>query len=240
MKNQFNINKFNSFLESAQKTISCGPDCQRQKTEEDLKNKYVNAQSNLVLAEPQYQDARRNYYNYVSGEGAYNEMIENELSTKADEIIQNFTELIDDEIEKIKSRIQTYNGLLINYRNIVDLYLKYKTENIKLYKQLKDETNDVLTNNRKTYYEDQQNDVLNSYYYNILLVIYIIIFIVFISFTILFRYTYSSSQYSGKVITVLVIFFTFLPLISTWILGTIIYIFYWLFGLLPKNVYNNI
>ena len=42
-----------------------------------------------------------------------------------------------------------------------------------LEKKFKEQSNDVLTNNRKTYYEDQNITSLNSIYYYILLIIYI-------------------------------------------------------------------
>lgn len=230
---KFQIDKFNSFLDKAQETISCGPECQREKTAEDLKNKYNSAQSNLILAEPQYQVAKRNYYTYVSGESAYNEMRENELNIKADEMILKFNETSNEEIGKIKSQIQTYDGLVVNFRNIIDLFKKYKNENSELFKQLKNGTNDVLTNDRKTYYEDQQIETLNSYYYYILLVIYIIVVICFVIFSLIYP-----SQISLKNRFMLMILFIVLPFIATWLLGKLIYIVYWLFGLLPKNVYK--
>jgi hypothetical protein len=233
MNKQFNINKFNSFLDSAQKTISCGPECQRLKTAEDLKNIYNKSQSNLILAEPQYQVSKRNYYTYVSGESGYTEMIENEMNKKADDMIAKFNEITDDEISKINSQIQTYDGLFVNFRNVVDLYNQYKRENINLHKQLKDDVNNVLTNDRKTYYEDQENENLNKYYYYILLIIYVIVVICFIFFSLIYP-----SQTSFKTRIILILLFIGLPFIGTWTLGKFIYIVYWLFGLLPKNVYK--
>jgi hypothetical protein len=233
MNKQFDMNRFNSFLDKAQQAISCGPECQREKVIDDLKNKFNTAQSNLILAEPQYQAAKRNYYTYVSGQNGYNQMLEDELHEKADSMVAKFKEATDEEVQKIKSQIQTYDGLLINFRNVVDLYKQYKSENIKLYKQLKEDTNDILTNDRKTYYEDQQNENLNGYYYYILIVIYIIVLICFIVFSLFFP-----SQTSFQTKIVLILLFIGLPFISTWILGKIIYIIYWLFGMLPKNVYK--
>jgi len=233
MDKQFDINKFNSFLEQAQNAISCGPECQKEETAEKLKQKYNRAQANLILAEPNFQVARKNYYTYVSGEGAYNEMIEQELSMKADKMTDRFNESIDEEINKIQSQVQTYNGLIINLRNLLDLYKKYKRENMELHKQIKTETNDILTNNRKTYYEDQENENLNNYYYYILILIYIVVVICFIIFSLIYP---SNMTLKGKIIAIL--FFVILPFISTRILGTIVSFGYWLFSLFPKNVYK--
>jgi lipopolysaccharide export LptBFGC system permease protein LptF len=233
MTNQFDLNKFNSFLDKATQAISCNSDCQKQQLEQKLKDKYLNAQSNLSLAEPEFQVAKKNYYTYVSGQNGYDEMIEEEFSQAADLIIQKFKANYADEIGKIKSQLETYNGLLINLRNVVDLDKKYKEENRQLYKQLKEDTNDILTNERKTYYENQQIASLNAYYHYILWAIYIVVVLCLVVFSLIYP-----SQTSFNVKIILVIIFAILPFVSTWILGKIIFIVYWLFGLLPKNVYN--
>jgi hypothetical protein len=232
MTNNFDLNRFNSFLDKATQAISCNSECQRKKTQEELKAKYLNAQSNLSLAEPEFQVAKKNYYTYVSGQDGYDEVIENEYKQKADLIIEKFKENFQDEISKIQSQLETYGSLLINFRNIVDLNLKYKRENANLSNQLKDNTNDVLTNERKTYYEDQQSKSLNYYYYYILLIIYVIVVICLIIFSLTYP---SQTGWKGKLGLVFV--FIALPFISTWLLGKIIYIVYWIFSLIPKNVY---
>lgn len=228
----FNLNNFNSFLDKATQAISCDSDCQNQNTKQELKDKYLNAQSNLTLAEPEFEVAKKNYYTYISGQSGYNVMIEKELEQKANLIVETLKKNYQDDVSKIKTQINTYNGLLINYNNVVDLYKKYKTENVKLYNQLKNDTNDILTNERKTYYEDQQNDALNSYYYYILWVIYIIVVLCLIIFSLIYP-----SQSNFKMNMMIILLFIVLPFISSWILGKIIYIFYWLFSMLPKNVY---
>jgi len=233
MSNQFDLNKFNSFLNNATQTISCNSECQRDKSAKKLKDKYLTAKSNLNLAQPQYELAKQKYYTYVDGQSGYDEMIENELQAKADLVNEQFKENYQLEKEKIQSQLQTYDGLLINFSNIVDLYKKYKEENIILFKQLKDETNDVLTNERKTYYEEQENGYLNLYYYYFLLVIYYLIVICFLVFSIIYP-----SAINLKIRIFLGLIFVILPFISTWILGNIIYLLYWLFDLLPKNVYK--
>lgn len=233
MSNQFDLNKFNSFLNDATQAISCNSECQRNRAAEKLESKYLRARSNLHLAQPKYELARQKYYTYVDGQSGYNEIIEKELQTKANLFNDKFKENYDLEKGKIQSQLETYDGILINFRNIVDLYKQYKKENIKLFKELKHETNDVLTNERKTYYEDQENGYLNLYYYYFLLVIYCLIVICFLIFSIIYP-----SAFNWKIRIFLGLIFVLLPFISTWILGNIIYLLYWLFDLLPKNVYK--
>jgi hypothetical protein len=233
MTNQFDLNKFNSFLDSATQAISCDSDCQRSRSEAELKDKYLSAETNLILAEPQFQLAKQKYYTYVVGESGYEEMIEKELAIKADLFIEQFKENYSSEKNKIKTQLETYDGLLINFRNIVDLYNKYKKENRKLFKEVKEEANDILTNERKTYYENQQNDYLNFYYFYFLLVIYYIIVICFCVFSFIYP-----SQVNWKARVFIALIFIILPFFSTLLLGKFIELIYWLFDLLPKNVYK--
>jgi hypothetical protein len=232
MTNKFDINKFNSFIDAASETIACGSDCQQQKKADLLKDRYSNAQSNLLLAEPKYHIAKENYYVFVSGQSGYDDMMEQEYGEKAEMIAQKFKETYDDEINKIKTQLNSYNGLLINFRNIVDLLQQYRKENDLLFKQLKDGTNEILTNERKTFYEDQQIDSLNKSYYYILWIIYIIVVICFGLFSLFFP-----SQYSWKIRLFLTFIFVILPFVSTLLLGQIIRLVYWLYSYIPKNVY---
>ena len=232
---QFDINKFNSFLDAASKTIACDSACQKKKEEENLKNKYLNAKSNLILAEPEYEVSKKNYYTYISGQGGYHDMMEDEFNKKADAIVNQFTQLIDAESKKINSQLETYSGILSNYNNVKDLESQYKEDNEKLFKQLKNGTNDVYTSERKTYYEDQQIDRLKTIYMYVFVVIYSIIVVLFA----IFNFTYPSVFSVAKRIGIL-IGLILLPFISTWLLGRFIQLIHWIYNKMPKNVYKGV
>jgi archaellum biogenesis protein FlaJ (TadC family) len=167
--------------------------------------------------------------NYSLGDSTKKDILEREAITTANNLKKKYT----DSINTITSQLDIYNGLLVNLQNVDELNRTYKIENNQLFKQFKEITHDVLTNERKTYYEDQQNDILNNYYYYILWTIYIIIVLCIVLFSLIYP-----SQSSWKVKISILIVFILLPYISTWLLGKIIYIIYWLFNLLPKNVYK--
>lgn len=231
----FDFNKLNSLLVSAAKSITCGPECQRQKKIDELRYNYEVAKDNLVLAEPDYEIAKRNYYTYTSGKDRYNEMMETEYREKAVEIAGIYKETYDKEVTKIETQLDTYNGLLVNIDNVSDLHKKYKKENVQLFKELKNITNDVLTNQRKTYYKDQEIERSNGYSsYILLLVIYIIVVICFAIFSLIYP-----SQTTFMFRTLILCVFILLPFVSTWILGKIIQLIYWLFSFIPKNVYKE-
>ena len=228
--NSFDINNINSFIEKASQVISCDQECQKQKKENELKQIYLDSETNLKSAPSQLKLAEKNYFTYTNGVQAYDTLQNNELEQKADLIINTFNSNFNEENKKINIAIDTYEGILLNFKNIVELYLNYKKENKDLQEQLKDETSDVLTNERKTYYEDQGIDNLKYYYY-ILLVIYVIFVLGLGISTFIYPSTFSWIKKLG-----ILIIFVVLPFISTWLLGALLYLIYKIYDLLPKNV----
>jgi hypothetical protein len=230
--NQIDMNKFNVLISQASDAVLCNSECKKQRETDKLKQKYLNAQTNLASAPNQLQVAQKNYVSFTEGPSGYNDLLDSQLQEKAQKIADTFTEYFDSDSKEITSQIETYEGLLINFKNVAELYLNYKKENVQLIKDLKNETNDVLTNERKTYYEDQKIDGLKSFYYYILLGIYIICLIGFIIFSLMYP---SQTSFMGKLVSI--IGFILLPFFSTWILDKIIYLIYKAYELLPKNVY---
>jgi hypothetical protein len=234
MTNNFNINKINDLILQASQTISCDSACQKEKTKEQLKKKYLDAQANEISASNQAQVATKNYLTFTEGTSGYNSYLESDLTQKATKIADLFQTNFDNEVNDIVSNIDTLNGLLINYNNVFDLYDSYKIENTHLKNKFKNNTSDVLTNERKTYYQDQGLKNLN-FYYHILLVIYIVIVVIFLIFIFIFP-----SSFNWKILIGIFIGFIILPFVSTWILAFIVWVVYAIYGLLPKNTYLSL
>lgn len=156
------------------------------------------------------------------------------IQSDAEEQATTFQTNFNNDIADVEFEIHTYNGLKINYDHIVELYKQYLDENKELSQQLKDDTSDVLTNDRKTFYEDQGITALNNYYY-ILIFIYVIVVICFVVFSFIYP-----SQSSWKMKLVMLIGFIILPIFSTKILGYIIEFMYKIYDLLPTNIHRNI
>ena len=234
MSNQIDMNKFNTLISQASDAVLCNSECRKQRETDKLKQNYLNSQTNLASAPNQVQVAQKNYITFTEGPAGYNDLLDNQLQEKAQEIVNKFTEYFESDSKEITTQIDTYEGLLINFKNVAELYLNYKKENVQLIKDLKNETNDVLTNERKTYYEDQKIDGLKGFYYYILLGIYIICLIGFIIFSLMYP---SQTSFIKKIVSI--IGFILLPFFSTWILEKFIYLIYTLYELLPKNVYSQ-
>jgi hypothetical protein len=234
MTSDMDINKMNSLFSQLQSMITCDGPCQEKKEAEKLKQKMLDAQTNIISAPNQLQVAQKNYVTFIAGESAYNEVYEQQLKEKADKITQQYSGKYDEITQKIKTQVETYQGIFLNFKNVTDLYLKYKEENAELVKSLKNTTNDILTNERKTFYQDQQVDVLKFYYYYIILFIYCICVFCFV----VFSFIYPSST-DWKIRFAYFIGLLLLPFVSTWFLGLFIYIIYLFYDLIPKNVYKQ-
>lgn len=234
MANQFNMDKFNSFLEKATSVISCDSECQKNKSSEELKQKYLDAQLNLITAPNQVTVATKNYITYSQGEVAYNEYNEAKLTEIAKKITTTFKSSFDTQVKDLNITIDTYDGLLINFRNVVDLYTNYIKENAELKKELNETTKDIVTNDRKTYYQDQGISNLNSYY-TYILVLYIITVVVYLVSIFVFPTTLSTFK---KIIILL--FLIIYPFISTRLLSWFISLYMKFVSILPKNVHTDI
>jgi hypothetical protein len=234
-KNSNNLDKFNSLIDQATQSISCDSNCQKQRTGDELKKKYLDAQTNLATAPNQVEMAKKNYIIFTQGQLGYEEQLDSKLKKKATTLATFYADNFNKEAQNILSDVETYSGLLSNLRNVFDLFLKYKKENSELFKQLKEETNDILTNERKTYYQDQGISNLKFYYYYFLITIYIICVFAFGIFNFIYP-----SEIEWKIRLVIFILLLIMPFISTWILGKIISVIYNVYDVLPTNVHTTI
>ena len=235
-KEQLNsLGNFNSLMDQASQAMSCNSECQKQRTIDDLKQKYLNAQTNLETAPEQLASSKKNYMLFTDGQPAYDDYLDKTLETSATQIATTFKTTFKADSGKMLSNLQTYAGFLTNLKNVEDLYVKYKLENTRLLKQLKDDTSDVLTNERKTFYQDQGIDTLKFLYSYFLITIYVICVIGFGLLNFVFP-----SKFNFKVRIGILVGLIILPFVCTWILAFIINIFHKIYSVLPKNAHFSV
>jgi len=235
MANNFNINNFNNFLQQAQETLMCDSQCQQQKKAQQLQQAYENAQVNLQTAPGQVDTTQKEYITFTQGTVAYSQMHNQDLTQKAQKIVSMYSTNFNNEAQQAKNNVATYSGLLNNYNNVYELYKNLKTENAQLKKDLTNKSSDVLTNDRKTYYENQEIDFLDYIYKYVLQIIYWITVVVY--FISVFVYP---SQFNWKLKLAVLIVLIGLPFVSTWLLSMIMALIYKVYGFLPKNVYIHL
>lgn len=229
-----NINDFNKFLNLASESLTCGPECQREKTGEELRQNVLRARTNVITAPYQVETSIKKYITYTRGEAAYDEFNEVQLTRKAQEISTELNELFNQFSGEIRGNISQFSGLLINYNNIIELYNTYVKKNKELEETIKSKNSDVLTNNRKTYYEDQQIDTLNSYY-QLFFIAYAIIWVLFVVFIFVFPSPSSKITLIGIAFLLLIY-----PLIGTQIFVFFFNLFHLIISIFPKNVYKDL
>lgn len=234
LKQQENMAKINLLIEQSHDALLCGPSCQREKTKSILENNYQNAQTTIKNAPYALEQAKKNYYTFTEGEGAYNSQLEEDLRKKADKISKLIIEKFKEEINRAKGLNTYLNSDLINSKNTLELYDDYMSKNKKKELSIQSTKSDLITNDRKTYYEAQEIDNL-KYWYNILYILYYIIVIVFVITNLI----QNNSITIFKKIFIIFLFIIY-PYIIDYIAKFFIYIFNQFKSYLPKNVYKQI
>ena len=235
LKNQRETSSMiNALIEQSKDALLCGPDCQQRKTANELEQRYLAAQTELKTAPIDFQNAKKNYYEFTEGESAYKNMLEGELKDKANKLGDLIKEKFNEEIEQAKILNYYLNSDIINSKNTLELYKNYLSKNEKTEKLIKYSHGDILTNDRKSFYETQENDNLKGWY-SIFLTSYYIIALVYFGKCIL-----SNNFLSGKIKIPIVIFLIIIPYIIDPITVWILSIFKKIGSLLPKDVYHDL
>jgi hypothetical protein len=232
--NNFDLNKFNELMNQANEAISCDDACMQKKKEEELHKQYLEAESNVQTAPQKLTIAKKDYITFTQGQNAYNEYLDNELQNQAVKITKNFESNFNNSVSILDTNIANYSRLLINFNNIVDLYKKYKSENAVMKQKLKTLSSDLITNDRKSFYEDEAIERIKMYYY-FLLLIYIFIVVVFFASIFLVDTNVTLSVRVGILILLIVY-----PFVSFWIYTLITQMINNIYVYLPKNVYTTL
>jgi hypothetical protein len=233
-RQQISTEKLNSLLEQSLSTLSCGPTCQKTKTSEHLKKKYLNAQTNLQTAPIQLETTKKNYYVFTEGEPRYNDMLEKELTEKAEVIGKMLTDNFNEEISNAKTMNSYYNTELINSAYTKELYSVYLEKNQAIQKGINNRHSDVLTNDRKTYYETEALQDLKYWHSFFWVMYYFFVMPIFI-----FALVMNTSYYFGIRMIIIIIVVAY-PYYIDFILRKIYGFFHYFWIRLPKNVYNDL
>lgn len=226
--------QISTLLEQSAQALLCGPDCQKQKVTDELNQKYLNAQTALQTAPINLETTKKNYYVYTEGEPAYNNMRETELKQKAETMAALITDSFNEELTSALTMNKYYSTAIINSSYTKDLLNEYIEKNKELNIQLRDRRGDILTNDRKTYYENDALDSLKLWHRFWWYVYYILVLVFLLSI-----FLVKSQMTNGKklILTVLLIFYPYyIEFIVNWTYELYAYIY----TNLPKNVYNNL
>ena len=233
-RQQISQDKINELLEKSAQAMMCGPTCQKLKIIDELQQKYLDAQTNLQTAPIKLEQTKKNYYIYTEGRPYYENMLEEELKQKAEKISELLGENFNDEVSSALTMNSYLNTALINSNYTKELLKSYTEKNQELQLLLRNRHGDILTNDRKTYYETDALNSLQLWYQLWWYIYYILVIVLSIAF---FISPSSLSIVSKFVITIAIIGYPYY----------IVYIVRWFQGIfmsisksIPKNVYNDL
>lgn len=232
-RQQISQDKINELLEKSSQDILCGPTCQELRVTDELKQKYLDAETNMQTAPIQLEQSKKNYYIFTEGRTYYDNMLEEELNKNANMISKLLSENFNDEISSANTMNTYLNTALINSENTKELLEEYLKKNQLLKVKLRERHGDILTNDRKTYYEIEAYENLVLWYRFFWWIYYIVVLIMIL--VLIFSPSYK--VFYKIVIIVLLIFYPYyIDYVVKWIYGKIM----WLLSKIPKNVYNNL
>ena len=231
---QISQDKINDLLEKSSEAIICGPTCQKLKVTEELKQKYLDAETNIQTAPIKLEQSKKNYYIYTEGRPYYDSMKEEDLKNKANSISLLLEENFNDEVSSAKTMNSYLNTALINSENTKELLKEYLEKNQLLKVKLRERHGDILTNDRKTYYETDAYDRLLLWYRFFWWIYYIIVLMMILSLI------FSPGEISIFKRIIFAVTFIFYPYYINYINIWIYDKYLWIKSKIPINVYNNL
>jgi hypothetical protein len=228
--------QINELLAQSSQALLCGPgsECEKTQKTNDLQQKYLDAQTKLQTAPYEEHTAEKNYYIYSKGDVAYNDLIFKRLLEKAQNKSNEVSIKFNKNITLASESNDTLGSLTTTHTHMVELYETYIEENANLKAKILSYGADLITNDRKTFYEVQNYDFL-IIWFKVWRWIYFILLIVFTVGIFL-----SKSMYSLKVKIGLLSLFIIYPFVINYIVDYLLQFVAKIHSLLPKNVYTTL
>jgi len=228
--------QINQLIAQTSQALLCGPgsECEKKQKTDELHQKYLAAQTNLQSAPYEEHSAEKKYYVYSQGGAAYDKLIFERLKIEAEKKANKTNVSFNKNITLATESNDTLGSLTKNYFHVLELYETYVEENAILGERIRSYGADLVTNDRKTFYEVQNYDILSSWF-KIWRWIYFILLIVF---TLGIFLTKSSYSYFAKIS--LLILFIIYPYTINYVVLYLLQMFVNIQSLLPKNVYTTL
>ena len=225
VKQNKSFSTLSSLLEKSATALVCGPHCQKEKKEQALKTKYLAAETSIQTAPVELEQSRKNYLVFSKGESYYDDLREKELAESARKLAGALYSEFSIQLDLCDTLNSFYQGSLINKMHMDELFQSYLLENINLRELSSNERHDVLTNERKTFYENMEIESLKKIYK----LFFILFFILFFTLVLI----------SSSSLVFLLVIFSY-PFLIFYLVRWIISWVSFLFSLLPFNIYRTI
>ena len=176
-KQQELTNQLNNLIEISSNSLLCGPSCQKERNLKTLQQNYLDAQTAVQTAPLHLEDSKKQYITLKDGEAAYNRMRLQELEKEADNLISKIKQTFEEQIKQVLILTRYLDTELTNSQNTEELLQDFTERDLILAGKMKDKIGQIVTSDRKSYYETQELDRLNMWS-SIFTTIYFILLIV--------------------------------------------------------------
>ena len=227
------IDSINNLVATGAQAVACGPSCQADKLTASYYQAYIQAQQTLNTAPQNLDIAYKNYIVNSQGQAAYDQIIQDSLTQQANDIAKKLQDNFDQSMANAVAINDAYNASVHNFSNSNELYQDYVTTNKQIKQRIDDTTNDIYTNDRKSYYNSQEISGLMTWH-SAFRWIYIILLVCFL-LCILFVKSENKVTTNVFILIGLVIY----PFICSPFAMYLIGILQWIWSLFPKNVYMS-
>lgn len=187
----FDVSKIASVVDLVNNDAMCGPDCQRQKKLNELRDAMTAAQKVEKEAPENLADARRNYYTFKDGEKGY---LDAQLDEKRKEAIAETLKLkaeFDNRVKRTQTLVDEYNAMLVYSENMDDLLNTYITSNQRLAKDIDKVKSNAFTNDRRFHYFDQSIE-WQTYVNKIVMFFYWVLVVAYVAYYLIYKGHYSN------------------------------------------------
>ena len=225
-------NKLNGLVSMIKDKLICDSACQKERTEQELKEKLDLAQNNVKNAPQELETAEKNYYLFTKGNTKYDNMVLNRNIKGSNNFKEEAVENHNERMEEINILKKQYDSDKI-YTQRMDELVELKLYEEKELKESIDAYNaKVYTNDRKVDYENKDMDWTEKIRY-ILKIIYYILFVVYFVISDYFP----DAKYKNIKMWGLIVIYLLFPYSIDWIIKKVFelynYIHYIFRG--PKN-----
>jgi hypothetical protein len=227
------IDNLNNLVATGAQAVACGPSCQAEKLTASYYQAYIQAQQTLNTAPENLDVAYKNYIVNSQGQAAYDQIVQDALTKQANDISIKLQKNFDESMKDAVALNDAYNATVYNFNNSNELYQDYVVTNKELKHRIDDASNDIYTNDRKSYYNSQEISGLTTWH-SVFRFIYIIVLVCFL-LCILFVKSENKVVTNVLILVGLVIY----PFICTPLTLYLIGVLQWIWSFFPKNVYMS-
>jgi hypothetical protein len=225
--------KVNNLIAVGTAAVTCDAACQAQRLTDSYYKAYQDAQTTLNTAPQNLDTAYKNYIINSQGQAAYNQIVEKSLTSQVAKIAQDLSTNFFGAMADAVALNDAYNASLTNYNNSQELYSNYEATNKGLQNKIDNASNDIYTNDRKSYYNSQEIGGMMKWH----IVFRWIYIIVLVSFVLCMFFVKSLFRVRTQVYIFIALFSY--PFLARPVLLYLFGVLQWIGAQFPRNVYLN-